>query len=80
MYVSARRGVPDDDLFRRKRKIRRYRRDGLNAARLEFARARLRQAGEVIDPVSRFVRCAPVPKLAGVGGFALAPWFGVGKS
>ena len=49
-------------------KIRRYGRDGLNAARLEFTRTRLRQAGEVINPVSRFVRCAPVPKLAGVGG------------
>ena len=47
---------------------------------LKFARARLRQAGEVIDPIGGFVRCASVPELAGVWGNALAPRFGLGKS
>jgi hypothetical protein len=47
--------------------------------RREFARSGLRQAGEIANPIGRFVRCASVPKLARVGGSALAPWFGVGK-
>ena len=78
--LSARRGVPDDGLLRRERKIRRYGRDGLDAVRLEFARAGRRQAGEIGDPVSGFVRRAPVPELARIGRSALDPWFGVGKS
>jgi hypothetical protein len=40
--VSAGRGIPDNDLLRREKKIRRYEGDVLDAARLEFARAGLR--------------------------------------
>jgi hypothetical protein len=41
--VSTGRGIPDNDLLRREKKIRRYEGDVLDAARLEFARAGLRQ-------------------------------------
>jgi hypothetical protein len=34
----------------------------------------------MIDPVSGFVSCAPVPELASVWCVTLAPWFGIGKS